>query len=75
MSCGPRLHGNERSHVDYTVSRLFLHQESVFSLSVEKQVFVSAGKSVPSNGSKDKFMHDIRSELVYPGADMMHRIK
>ncbi len=62
-------------HADYTISRLLLHQESVFFFGVEKQEFLPGGKTVFSNDREGKFMHDARLNLGYSGADKMRRIK
>ena len=62
-------------HVDYTISRLLLHQESVFFFGVEKQEFPPGGKTVFSNDREGKFMHEARLYLGYSGADKMRRIK
>ena len=62
-------------HVDYTVSRLLLHQESVFFFGVEKHEFLPGGKTVFSNDREGEFMHDARLNLGYSGADKMRRIE
>ena len=62
-------------HVDYTISRLLLHQESVFFFGVEKQGFLPGGKTVFANDREGEFMHEPRLNLGYSGADKMRRIE
>ena len=62
-------------HIDYTISRLLLHQEPVFFFGVEKQEFMPGGKIAFSNDCEGEFMHDLRLNLGYSGADKMRRIQ
>ena len=61
-------------HVDHTISRLALHQDSVFFFGVEKQEFQPGGKVVFTNDCEGEFMHDPRLYLGYAGADKLRRI-
>ena len=61
-------------HVDYTISRLLLDQDSIFFFGVEKQEFLSNGKIIFTNDRKGDFMHDSRLNLDYFSADKLRRI-
>jgi len=63
-------------HADYTMSRLLLHQESVFFFGVEKHEFLPGGKVVCTNDREGEFRHvaEGRLNLGYSGADKLRRI-
>ena len=61
-------------HVDYTISRLMLHHESVFFFGVEKQTFLPGGRVLYANDRPGNFIHDCRLYLGYAGPDKLRRI-
>ena len=62
-------------HADYTISRLLLHQESVFFFGVERVEYGPDNKNVFSNDNPGKYMHEGRLYLGYFGPDKLRRIQ
>ena len=62
-------------HADYTISRLLLHQESVFFFGVERVEYGPDNKNVFSNDNPGKYMHEGRLYLGYFGPDKLRRIR
>ena len=61
-------------HVDHTVSRLELYQDSVFFFCVEKQEIMPGGEVVFTNDREGEFRHDLRLNLGYAGAEKLRRV-
>ena len=61
-------------HVDHKISRLELHQDSVFFFGVEKQEILPDGRMVSTNDREGEFRHNLRLNLGYAGADKVRRV-
>ena len=62
-------------HADYTISRLLLHQESVFFFGVERVEYGPDNKPVFTNDNPGEYAHDARLYLGYFGPDKLRRIQ
>ena len=61
-------------HVDHTIPRLELHQDSVFFFGVEKQEITPGGEVVYTNDLEGEFCHELRLNLGYAYPDKLRRV-